>query len=199
MAQDQVQTASHAPAHTTDPATDRATDRALAQAAHPGGGHGFKDILREEWEQQRSNSKGLVRGTFRQQISMAGSSRRAEFWAVTIEQIRRVAATRREPTRVESFEDACQRLKLSPADLQTQFKQFRLAHWLCYLIGAAILLWSFWLSLNSGWIPAFGALLFSGGAMLNGYLYGFRAWQIQIRELAPLSKAIRRLDSYLVI
>ena len=159
----------------------------------------FKDIMHEEWQRQKASSKGAIRGTLRQQIAMAISARVAEFWSATFDQIRRVRDMRRAPTRIETFEQACQRLKLSPQDLEAQFQQFRLAHWLCYGIGACILLWSFWLYLSSSWIPALGASLFAFGAMVNGYLYGFRAWQIQVRELAPLTKALKRLDSYLVI
>jgi hypothetical protein len=159
----------------------------------------FKSIFREEWAAHKAKNKGAIKGTIRQQFSMAASSRVADFWSLTFDQVRRVRAMRHAPTRVETFEEACARLKLSNDDLAAQFKQFRLAHWLCYGIGIAIFVYAYWLGLNTGLLPAAGAFLFAIGAMVNGYLYGFRAWQIQIRDLAPLTQAVRRLDSYLVV
>ncbi|MCZ8255005.1 MAG: hypothetical protein O9327_04995 [Polaromonas sp.] len=181
-------------------AQDNTADQTVnAAPPAPGAKPGFKDIMREEWAQRKSNSKGVIAGTMRQQIAMANSPRVADFWSSTVDQIRRVRSMRREATRLETFEQACQRLKLDGKQLDEQFKQFRFAHWICYLIGAVVLLWSFWLFLTSGFIPATGALLFAVGALVNGYLYGFRAWQIQTRQLAPLTVALKRLDSYLVI
>lgn len=159
----------------------------------------FKEILREEWSSRRGQGKGAIKGTFRQQIAMAKSQRVSDFWQLTFEMIRRARGQGRHPTRIETFDEACLRLRLTHEDLAAQFKQFRLAHWLCYGLGTSIMVYAYWLSLNSGWIPATGAFLFSVGALVNGYLYGFRAWQIQIRELAPLTDAVRRIDSYLVV
>lgn len=156
-------------------------------------GMSFGQRLWVEWNQQRK------RGLIQQQRDMAITPRQAEFFSETQRILKTVRIKSEATRRVDKFEEAVHRQGLTQEHLDSKFRQHKTAHLLMYACSCAILIYSFWLLLNVGWFIATGALLGAIAIALNGYLQGFRAWQIQHRNLISLGRALRMADTYLIL
>lgn len=101
---------------------------------------------------------------------------------------------------VESFEAAVQRQGLTEQDLAQRFAYFRRAQLMMYAGAIALLVYSARLYFNATGVSEFVCTPLAALAMVvRGYLFGFRAWQVRIRRLAPLGEAVRDLSTYLVL
>ena len=155
-----------------------------------------RKFLGDVWKEHKAHrAKGWI-GAQREE---AGSARRAAFLNETGQAIRRAAALKLEPTRVETFDEAVQRMGLTEQALESQFKQFRSVHLTLYLFAGALLVYSFWLLLNAGAFSAISVLVASLGSAVYGYIHGFRAWQIQNRRLIRFQDALCEPGTYLVL
>jgi hypothetical protein len=152
---------------------------------------------------QPKKRKGVLRGWFSKliedQMRMASSPRRDRLIAETKEAINRVRALRVAPTRVEQFEDAVRRQRLSQQHLDEQARRYKNVHLGLYALAGALLVWAFYLTLKFNWFYGVGALLAATSAAINGYIHGFRAWQIEHRSLIKLQDALRIPSTYLVL
>lgn len=110
----------------------------------------------------------------------------------------RLAAARRKG-RVESFDAARRRLKLSDRELYEQLERFKNAHLAMYVLSSALLIYAVWLGVCNSYIGALTTFVLAGGGYVHGYLLGFRAWQIEHRSLLPLKAALRKPGTYLVL
>ncbi|WP_137921282.1 hypothetical protein [Hydrogenophaga sp. 2FB] len=103
------------------------------------------------------------------------------------------------PKRVETFDAAVARQGLTEEFLSSQLEKLKNLHVAMYVIGAFVLVYAVWLAITSsllfGGVSAFWAV----GIFVRGYLYGFRAWQIQNRDLIRLQDGIRIRGTYLVL
>ena len=99
----------------------------------------------------------------------------------------------------ESFDESMARLGTTEESLVVSFRSLRLSHWVLYVVSAALCLYFFYLAMNGQVLVGLSVLCASVGAAVNGYISGFRAWQIRNRRLISLQRAIRIADTYLVI
>lgn len=99
----------------------------------------------------------------------------------------------------ESFDESMARLGTTEESLAVSFRSLRLSHWVLYVVSAALCLYFFYLAMNGQILVGLSVLCASVGAAINGYISGFRAWQIRNRRLISLQRAIRIGDTYLVI
>lgn len=164
-------------------------------AAQPPGS--LTEVLVDSWREQRS--MGVGRGFWRGQRQMVFSDRQKEFLADTAAQAGRIFARRVAPTRVESFAEAVARLGLSNADLAVQLRRHKAVHLSLYALAGVLLVYALYLGLNHGAWFGVGALIASAGMAVSGYLHGFRAWQIENRNLIRLQDALRAPQTYLVL
>lgn len=142
----------------------------------------------------------MFRGSIRQQRELAMSDRQRQFLAETLEVIERVKNLRvKNPTRSDSFEAAVKRQGLTEDFLQKKMQRLKWMHLGLYVFSGALLVYAFWLALNHGLIVALGVLAASLCAAVHGYLHGFRAWQIEHRNLIRLQDALRIPGTYLVL
>lgn len=160
---------------------------------------GFFASVWKAYREDRKRHKGIIKGTISQQKAMASSERQQEFFREAKETIERVRNLKVQPTRVETFEAAVRRLGLSQEQLREQCERHKRVHLTLYVLGSSLLVYAFWLLLNVGLIQAFGVLVASGAAFVNGYLHGYRAWQIENRNFIRLQDALRVLGTYLVL
>jgi hypothetical protein len=131
---------------------------------------------------------------------MAVTTNMRRFASETTEGLKRAATLRpNAPTRVETFEAACQRQQLSEQHLLEVFRQRRTMHLAMYALALAGAIYALWLVLNFSILVGFVAFLWSASSAVIGYLQGFRAWQIQHRHLIRLQDALRIPDTYLVL
>ncbi|MEJ6002704.1 hypothetical protein [Paucibacter soli] len=162
----------------------------------PSGKTASRGVLREIGRDFRAQRK---KGLIRQQRDMAVSERQVEFISETKGLIQRVLALKVAPTRVETFEAAVKRLRLSDEFLEAQMQRHKSIHLALYMVAGALLVYGFWMYLNTGVIAAMAVLVAASGATVNGYLHGYRAWQIENRNLIRLQDAVRMPSTYLVL
>lgn len=111
-----------------------------------------------------------------------------------------LAVTRKPEAREsEAFEDAVRRRGLSAADLATSFRAFRAGHLALYFVGMVLLAYSLVCFRDFGFLVGMPAAMLSLLALIAGYLQGFRAWQIQNRNLIRLEDAVRNASTYLIL
>lgn len=146
---------------------------------------------------------GFVRRMFgnfwREQKEMAVSSRQKQFLKETADVVTRLRNMRVAPTRIEEFGAAVARKGLTEATLQKQFTQYKMVHISLYGIAGVLLVYALYLALNFNAYFGAGALIAAAGAAVNGYLHGYRAWQIKNRNFVLLQDAIKNIDTYLVL
>lgn len=140
-----------------------------------------------------------VRGVFESQKAMAASPRRAQVVGETMSAIKRVRNLRVAPRRVETFEQAIARKGYSQERLDAQMRQHKHVHLALYAVAAALVVWALHLGLKFNWFFGMGALMAAVSAGVNGYIHGYRAWQIEHRNLIRLQDAIRIPGTYLVL
>ncbi|MFK4705782.1 hypothetical protein ABIC83_002621 [Roseateles asaccharophilus] len=139
------------------------------------------------------------KGFFARQAEVAAIGRQTEVLGETKNIIKRALAMRVRPGRVEAFEAAVARLGLSQEELDAKMNGHMRTQWLLYSVASALIVYAWWLTLNSGLIPGVTALVASIGPIVSGYVHGFRAWQIQNRNLIKLQDALRIPGTYLVL
>lgn len=113
--------------------------------------------------------------------------------------VRKLVQNHRKPQRIETFEAACERLSLTAGRLKKLESQFKATHWAMYAIGCALTVYALYLGLNVGKLHGFAVALAAIAAFVQGYVSGFRAWEIQNRRFIKLNAAIRLPDTYLVL
>jgi hypothetical protein len=151
---------------------------------------GFREERRKGW---------LFRGFFRQQKQMAVSDRQAQFFDEAKAAVAKVRHLKVAPARVETFEEAVARQGLTEEFLYGQMQRHKWVHLGLYLVAGALLVYAFWMFLNSSAFMAVGVLVASFAVAVNGYIHGFRAWQIENRNLIRLQDALRIPGTYLVL
>lgn len=151
---------------------------------------GFREERRKGW---------LLRGFFRQQKQMAVSERQAQFFSEAKGAVVKARRLRVAPTRVESFEDAVARQGLSEEFLYSQMQRHKWVHLGLYLVAGALLAYAFWMFLNFSVFMAVGVFSAALAVAVNGYIHGFRAWQIENRNLIRFQDALRIPGTYLVL
>lgn len=139
------------------------------------------------------------KGFFARQAEVAALGRQTEVLSETKNIIKRALAMRPKPGRVEQFEAAVQRLGLTQEELDAKMNGHMRIQWIFYTVAGALIAYSWWLTLNAGLIPGLTALIASLGPVVSGYMHGFRAWQIQNRNLIKLQDALRIPGTYLVL
>jgi hypothetical protein len=142
---------------------------------------------------------GFVKRFFREQKALVFGGRAKELLGQTGETLRRVKDLKVSPTRIETFEAAVARKRLSPAQLDSQLRRFKNVHLALYAIAGLLMVYALYLALNFNIFFGLGAFVAALGAAVNGYLHGFRAWQIENRNLIKLQDAVRVPATYLVL
>lgn len=133
------------------------------------------------------------------QKRMASSPRRDLVIADTKAAINRARRMKIQPTRIETFEQAVRRKGYTPEFLALQAKKFKNTHLCLYGLAGALLVFGLHLTLKFNAFYGAGAFLMSACIAVNGYLIGFRAWQIDNRKLIKLQDALRIPGTYLVL
>lgn len=141
----------------------------------------------------------LVGNFWREQKDMVVSKRQKQFLSETMDVVTRLREMRVAPTRVEEFEAAVARQGLTKQALETQFNRYKAVHLALYGISGALVVYALYLALNFNVYFGLGALIAAAGAAINGYLHGYRAWQIKNRNFILLQDAIKNVDTYLVL
>lgn len=113
--------------------------------------------------------------------------------------LRTLIENHRKPRRVETFDAACARLNLTDSRLQQLESQFKTTHWAMYALGAILSVYALYLGLNVGKLHGLSVLIAATAALVQGYVSGFRAWQLQNRRFIKLQDAIRLPGTYLVL
>lgn len=142
---------------------------------------------------------GFFRGLWQEQKQAVCGTAHRQFWKETVDGVKRVRGLKRAPTRVESFEAAVARLGLSQQDLADQSRRFKAAQIALYAFAGALLVYSLWMVLNISVPVGIVICISSGATAVNAYLQGFRAWQIDNRNLIRLEDAIRSFGTYFVL
>lgn len=154
-------------------------------------------------DQKSKANKGFIRrwigGVFESQRAMASSPRRDQVLRETKEAISRVRRMKVAPTRVDTFEGAVARYGYTVEQLAAQEKRHKYVHWALYTISGALLIYALHLSLAYSVLFGAGAFVLSIATAVNGYIHGFRAWQIQNRNLIRLQDALCIPGTYLVL
>jgi hypothetical protein len=133
---------------------------------------GFREERRKGW---------LFRGFFRQQKQMAVSERQARFIGEAKDALANVRRLKVAPSRVETFEEAVARQGLTEEFLYGQMQRHK------------------WIFMNTSGFMAISVLIAALAVAVNGYIHGFRAWQIENRNLVRLQDALRIPGTYLVL
>jgi hypothetical protein len=154
---------------------------------------GFLAQLGRDWKEHRK------KGVLRQQKDMAISERQTRFFGEAKRAVDKVRKMRVAPTRVESFEAAVARQGLSEQFLLGQLQRHKWVHLALYLVAGGLFVYAFWMFMNRSAFLAAGVLIASLAIAVNGYLHGFRAWQIENRNLIRLQDALRIPATYLVL
>lgn len=159
---------------------------------------GFVGRFFADWKAARQRGKG-VRGFIAQQKEMAVSERQVVFFNEAKRAVKLAKAMKVAPTRVETFEQAVKRQGLTEDFLRQQMQRQKWVHLALYLVAGILLVYAFWLFMNRGGMLSLGTLVAAVAVAVNGYIHGFRAWQIENRNLIRLQDAIRIPSTYLVL
>jgi hypothetical protein len=151
---------------------------------------GFREERRKGW---------LFRGFFRQQKQMAVSERQARFIGEAKDALANVRRLKVAPSRVETFEEAVARQGLTEEFLYGQMQRHKWIHLGLYLVAGFLLVYAFWMFMNTSGFMAISVLIAALAVAVNGYIHGFRAWQIENRNLVRLQDALRIPGTYLVL
>jgi hypothetical protein len=100
---------------------------------------------------------------------------------------------------VESFQAWATRHELTAEFIEAQGSRFRTTHLALYLLAGLTFVYSIWLTINAGLIFGLVSVLWSLGIAIQGYIFGFRAWQMLNRRRIRFSDAVFMPETYLVI
>lgn len=146
-----------------------------------------------------TKSPGLFGRFWGQQKKAVYSDASREFTADIAKIVRHVRAHDATPTRVETFQNAIDRFGLTADDLKRRETRFKHLHWGFYSLAFLLVLYALYVALNNslyvGIVISFSAL----ACLTQGYVYGFRAWQVQNRNLISLPAALRNPDTFLIL
>lgn len=154
--------------------------------------------------QSSTNQKRGVRGWAgkfaREQANQVWGAAHREFWSETASLARAIFGMRlKRSRRIEQFDVAVTRLGLTKADLQAQLGRHKFVHLVMYAFSGALVVYGTYLAQRHGLLIAAGAYIAAAGGLVSGYLHGFRAWQIENRNLISLQDALRIPGTYLVL
>lgn len=110
-----------------------------------------------------------------------------------------LSGIRRPSPPVESFQNWAIRLELTAEFIEQQGARFRTTHLALYLLAGLTFVYSIWLTVNAGLTFGLVSLLWSFGIAVQGYIYGFRAWQMLNRRRIRFVDAVFMPETYLVI
>jgi hypothetical protein len=142
---------------------------------------------------------GFFGRLFREQKEQAFNESHKRFLSEIWQQYKDIASLKKKPVVVESFEEAVERNSLTDEFLKEQFLRFRRAQFTIYAIAVLLFVYAVYFSATAGLIWGLGVFVASIGAAINGYLNGFRAWQIKHRNLIRLQDAIWIPGTYWVV
>lgn len=143
--------------------------------------------------------KSFFKRLWRQQKEMAYPAHVAELNRDVFRTYQGLFSGKVTPKRVERFEDAVARQGLTDAFLAEQLERLKNLQVVMYCLGGFILLYAIWLALGGSLLYGAVTAFWAFGIAVRGYLYAYRAWQIQHRDLIRLQDAIRIKSTYLVL
>lgn len=118
----------------------------------------------------------------------------------TVKRARETMASMRRPQPpIESFQSWATRQELTAEFIEAQGSRFRVTHLALYLLAGLTFVYSIWLTINAGLIFGLVSVLWSFGIVIQGYIFGFRAWQMLNRRRIRFSDAVFMPETYLVI
>lgn len=118
----------------------------------------------------------------------------------TVAHAREALASLRKPQQpIESFQDWATRQELTSEFIESQGARFRTTHLALYLLAGLTFVYSIWLTVNAGLVFGLVSVLWSFGIAIQGYIFGFRAWQMLNRQRIRLVDAVFMPETYLVI
>lgn len=138
-------------------------------------------------------------GLWTQQREMAYPSHLAGFNKEVFRTYKGLLTGNVAPKRVETFEAAVARQGLTEEFLSSQLERLKNLHVAMYVLGALVLVYAVWLAVSASLLFGGVSAFWAAGMFIRGYLYGFRAWQIQNRDLIRLQDAVRIRSTYLVL
>jgi Flp pilus assembly protein TadB len=129
----------------------------------------------------------------------AYNARQQQFNRDLLQQYKTLATMHKAPRRVTTFEAAMQRSGLSEKDLAKRLRRLKAVHLGLYFFALAVAVYALFLGLNYSVSSGILALLVTLASGVYGYLNGFRAWQLEHRNLIRLQDAVRIPGTYLVL
>lgn len=151
-------------------------------------------------EHTSAKKPGWFRRLASEQANQVWGPAHRAFWSETMSGVKRAFATRvNENRRVETFEGAVQRLGLTDEFLDDQLCKYKAAHLMLYGLSGLMLVFGTYMGTHYSVISGLAAYIAAGGGFVSGYLHGFRAWQIENRNLIRLEDAVRIRGTYLVL
>lgn len=157
-----------------------------------------------EITQKQGRVTGWAKGVFNEQL--APSKRIAAIHAQELGSLRRTLSQTMDTLRdaknhrqVEQFSVWQQRNGLSNEFLQKQGESFRITQFFMYPLGFLVMLYGLWLGLTVAWWMGVGVAIWGAGAVVQGYIAGFRAWQLLNRRRVDIRDAIWMPETYLVL
>jgi len=148
---------------------------------------------------KKGRLRSWLSGVASQQAEMAYPSHVAELNKEVFRTYKGLLTKSVTPKRVETFEAAVARMSLSEEFLAGQLERLKNLHVIMYCLGGLVMLYAFWLAMSSSFIFGAVSAFWALGILIRGYLYGYRAWQIQNRDLIRLQDAIKIKGTYLVL
>lgn len=156
----------------------------------------FWGIFRATLNEQRSKGAFWFKGSIKQQLEMAAPPREL---GNVLGALRPSGVRSAEQARADEFEASVARFGISQEHLDAKLRHHIRLHHLYYGVGFLALLYGWWFLLNFSLLKSVPCLAVAIGLVINGYLQGFRAWQIQNRQLITLRDALRNPATYLVL
>lgn len=150
-------------------------------------------------EAKKGRFRGWLGGIARQQREMAYPAHVAELNRDVFRAYKGIFSPSVTPKRVDLFADAVARQGLSEEFLANQLERLKNLQIVMYCMGVVILVYSVWLAATSSLFFGFGAAIWGFGIVIRGYIYAYRAWQIQNRDLIRLQDALLIKSTYLVL
>lgn len=140
-----------------------------------------------------------VTGVYRQQANMAYPPHLAQFNREVLNSYKGFFSLRIKPSPVEPFEVAVKRQKLTEEFLAKKLANLKNMQIAMYCLAAIVFVYSFWLFAEDRIAACLATVIWSLGIAIRGYLFAFRAWQIQNRALISLLDAVKITGTYLVL
>lgn len=150
-------------------------------------------------EKKQGRLRKWVVGIYRQQAGMAYPPHLAQFNREVLKSYKGFFSLKIEPSHVEPFEVAVARQKLTHEFLAKKLSNLKNMQIAMYSLAAVVFVYSIWLLSKGSLTAGIATIVWSLGIAVRGYLFAFRAWQIQNRALIRLQDAIKIPGTYLVL